>query len=53
VEVIAKFKCDDHNTTDHRVRVAKNLTARAERHDQGAAGQLLRRLAERGEWTTT
>jgi transcriptional regulator len=52
VDVIAKFKFDDHNPTDHRVRVATNLAARAEPHDPGAAAQQLRRLAERGEWKT-
>ncbi len=50
VDVIAKFKFDDHNPTDHRLRVAANLAARAELQDRGAAAQQLRRLAERGEW---
>jgi transcriptional regulator len=50
VEVVAKFKYDDHNPIEHRVRVAEGLSNRGEAHDAGAAAQQLRRLSERGEW---
>jgi transcriptional regulator len=50
LEVLAKFKYDDHNPTDHRVRVSAALDERGGVHDAGAATQQRRRLELRGEW---
>lgn len=50
LDVLAKFKYDDHNPVDHRVRVSTALEARDGLHDAGAAAQQRRRLGERGEW---
>jgi transcriptional regulator len=50
LEVLAKFKYDDHNPIDHRVRVSAALDERDEQHDAGAAAQQRRRLELRGEW---
>jgi transcriptional regulator len=50
VDVVAKFKFDDHNPVEHRTRVMERLVSRGELHDPGAAAQQKRRLAERGEW---
>ena len=50
LEVLAKFKFDDHNPVDHRVRVSAALDERAGLQDAGAATQQRRRLALRGEW---
>jgi transcriptional regulator len=43
-EVAAKFKYDDHNPVDHRMRVAASLDERGSLHDSGAAAQQRRRL---------
>jgi transcriptional regulator len=51
LRVLAKFKYDDHNPEDHRVRVSESLDERGELHDPGAAAQQRRRLESRGEWT--
>lgn len=48
IDVVAKFKYDDHNPVEHRTRVIDRLTERGELHDPGAATQQARRLAERG-----
>jgi transcriptional regulator len=53
VDVVAKFKYDDHNPLEHRTRVIERLTSRGEPHDLGAAAQQSRRLAERGEWRSS
>ena len=50
VDVVAKFKYDDHNPLEHRTQVTERLMSRGELHDPGAAAQQARRLAERGEW---
>ena len=50
LDVLAKFKYDDHNPADHRERVSANLEARGDFHDAGAATQQRRRLGLRGEW---
>jgi transcriptional regulator len=50
VEIVAKFKYDDHNPIEHRVRVTERLLVRGEMNDANAARQQRRRLAERGEW---
>ncbi len=50
VDVLAKFKYDDHNPLEHRSTVAERLLARGELHDPGAAAQQMRRLEERGAW---
>ncbi len=50
VEVVAKFKYDDHNPVEHRRAVIERLGARGGAHDAGAAAQQSRRLEERGEW---
>ncbi len=47
VEIVAKFKYDDHNPIDHRVRVTGLLRDRGALHDAGAAAQQDRRLQER------
>ena len=51
LEVLAKFKYDDHNPIDHRVRVSTALEERGGLHDAGAAAQQRRRIRERGEWS--
>jgi len=50
IEVIAKFKYDDHKPIEHRSRVSQLLVQRGRLQDAGAARQQTRRLAERGEW---
>ena len=50
VDVTAKFKYDDHNPIEHRVRVTDRLLDRGDLNDPGAAAQQARRLDERGEW---
>jgi len=50
LDVVAKFKYDDHNPVEHRRAVIERLRARQGPHDAGAATQQARRLAERGEW---
>jgi transcriptional regulator len=50
VDVVAKFKYDDHNPEEHRRAVIDRLAARGGVHDAGAAAQQSRRLEERGEW---
>lgn len=50
LEVLAKFKYDDHNPVDHQVRVSAALDERGALHDTGAATQQRRRLELRGEW---
>ena len=52
VEIVAKFKFDDHNPIEHRERVIARLHERGGLHDLGAAEQQARRIAERGEWAT-
>jgi transcriptional regulator len=52
-EIVAKFKYDDHNPTEHRATVASRLTDRASGRDIGAAGQQRRRLARIGTWLAT
>jgi len=52
-EVTAKFKYDDHNPIDHRVRVSADLDRRGLLHDAGAAAQQRRRLDAIGEWRST
>ena len=49
-DVVAKFKYDDHNPTEHRARVASRLTGRATGRDLGAADEQQRRLARIGTW---
>jgi transcriptional regulator len=51
VDVVAKFKYDDHNPVEHRRRVTERLLDRADLNDPGAAAQQSRRLEERGVWT--
>jgi len=53
VEVVAKFKYDDHNPLTHRENVSRRLIERGEFHDPGAAAEQTRRLNERGEWKVT
>lgn len=50
IEVVAKFKYDDHKPIEHRSRVSQLLVQRGGLQDAGAARQQTRRLAERGEW---
>ncbi len=50
LNVLAKFKYDDHNPAEHRLRVSADLDQRGDVHDPGAATQQRRRLALRGEW---
>ena len=50
MEVDAKFKYDDANPADHRVRVAERLDARDHALDRGAATQQRRRLDRIGDW---
>lgn len=50
LDVVAKFKYDDHNPIEHRMRVTERLVERDGLHDLGAAAQQSRRLDERGEW---
>lgn len=50
VGVDAKFKYDDHNPVDHRIRVSDHLDARNRGLDHGAAREQRRRLAAIGEW---
>jgi transcriptional regulator len=52
VEVVAKFKYDDHNPVEHRRSVTARLGERGQLHDPGAAAQQARRLEERGVWTS-
>ncbi len=50
VDVVAKFKFDDHKPSEHRLDVAERLQERDEGHDRGARAQQLRRLhTSRGE----
>jgi transcriptional regulator len=48
--VAAKFKYDDANPPEHRVRVADRLVTRASGRDPGAAEQQRRRLGRIGTW---
>lgn len=50
VKVIAKFKYDDHNPTEHRLRVAEDLTTRGESQDAGAAAAITCLQAANEEW---
>jgi transcriptional regulator len=51
VDVVAKFKYDDHNPAEHRRSVVERLYSRGAPQDAGAAVQQARRLEERGEWS--
>ena len=53
IDVVAKFKYDDHNPAEHRRAVIGRLMDRQGLHDPGAAVQQARRLDERGEWGST
>jgi transcriptional regulator len=44
--VAAKFKYDDHNSQEHRARVAERLESRGSSRDRSAAAQQRRRLQE-------
>jgi transcriptional regulator len=44
VDVVAKFKFDDHKSAEHRLAVADRLQQRGQGHDHGARAQQLRRL---------
>ncbi len=44
VDVLAKFKFDDHKSAEHRLAVADRLQSRGQGHDDGARAQQLRRL---------
>ncbi len=44
VDVLAKFKFDDHKPAEHRLAVADRLQQRGQGHDHGARAQQLRRL---------
>jgi transcriptional regulator len=44
VDVLAKFKFDDHKSAEHRLAVADRLQQRGQGHDAGARAQQLRRL---------
>jgi transcriptional regulator len=44
VDVLAKFKFDDHKSADHRLAVADRLQQRDQGRDRGARAQQLRRL---------
>ncbi len=44
VDVVAKFKFDDHKSAEHRLAVADRLEQRGQGHDHGARAQQLRRL---------
>lgn len=48
VEIVAKFKFDDHKPVEFRRRIAARLDARGQPHDGGAAQQVRRRMAARG-----
>jgi transcriptional regulator len=50
--VDAKFKYDDANPIEHRIRVADRLEQRGHGLDAGAATQQRRRLTAIGEWQT-
>jgi transcriptional regulator len=52
LRVEAKFKYDDHNPVEHRVRVIDRLYERGHGLDAGAATQQQRRLAAIGDWQT-
>ena len=49
VDVVAKFKFDDHKPAEHRLAVADRLQQRGQGHDAGARSQQLRRLET--SWT--
>ncbi len=44
LDVVAKFKFDDHKSAEHRLAVAERLQQRGQGHDDGARAQQLRRL---------
>jgi len=44
VDVLAKFKFDDHKPAEHRLAVADRLQQRDQGHDRGARSEQLRRL---------
>jgi transcriptional regulator len=48
--VAGKFKYDDHNPLEHRLRVAERLTTRANDRDVKAADQQRRRVNRIGTW---
>lgn len=50
IEVVAKFKYDDHKPVEHRTAVADRLIARGQGFDVPAARQQLRRLDRIGPW---
>ncbi|MFD0065533.1 FMN-binding negative transcriptional regulator [Streptomyces sp. NPDC056690] len=50
IDVVAKFKYDDHKPAEHRTTVADRLTARGEALDVPTARQQLRRLDRTGDW---
>ncbi|MDE2591843.1 MAG: FMN-binding negative transcriptional regulator [Actinomycetales bacterium] len=50
--VEAKFKYDDHKSTDFRQRIAERLFNRNSHSDAGAATQQQRRLDEIGDWSS-
>jgi transcriptional regulator len=50
IEVLAKFKYDDHKPVEHRTAVADRLTARGQGLDIPTARQQLRRLDRIGPW---
>ncbi len=44
VDVVAKFKFDDHKSAEHRLAVADRLQQRDQGRDRGARAEQLRRL---------
>jgi transcriptional regulator len=52
LRVEAKFKYDDHNPVEHRMRVIDRLEERGQGLDAGAAAQQRRRLDAIGDWQT-
>lgn len=52
VDVLAKFKFDDHKPAEHRLAVADRLQQRDQGRDRGARSEQLRRLQAAGAGLT-